>query len=66
MKKPQNGDMTELLTNHVSIVFLRPNNVSHVTLTYSPPLCADAERGGFYHGVDAGKNTIDSGRVFMF
>lgn len=37
--------------------------VSRDWLTYSPSVCADAE-GGFHHGVDAGKSTIASDRIF--
>lgn len=34
-------------------------------LTYVSTLCAEAGGGGgFHHGVDAGKNTIDSDRLF--
>lgn len=59
--------MTDLcdVTPHLHwFLFCHNNFVSRDWLTRSPSACADAE-GGFHHGVDAGKRTIASDRIFL-
>lgn len=58
--------MTEFLAlkMHIRFVFLCQNNFSHVT-PWRTVLHSALMQGGFHHGVDAGKNTIDSDRIFI-
>lgn len=54
------------LTAHITGLFSSVKTTS--PLTWLPDVQSSTLRlcrGGFHHGVDAGKNTIDSGRVFI-
>lgn len=52
-------------TRSCGFVFCCQNNLNHVTAwrTFLHSALRQ-EEGGFHHGVDAGKNTIDSDRLF--
>lgn len=50
---------------HQWIVFLCQNNFSSHVTPWRTVLHSALMQGGFHHGVDAGKNTIDSERIFI-